>query len=532
MSRIHPEVDVTSDAELIAAVRGGDLEAYGVLFERHVDAARRLGRQLTTAADADDLVSDAFAKVLRVLQDGGGPDLAFRAYLLTAVRRLHVDRIRAESRLRHTDDMEPFDPGVPFRDTAVEGFENAAAAKAFASLPERWQMVLWHTEVEGQKPAEVAELLGMSANSVSALAYRAREGLRQAFLNSHAQEIEDERCRWTNDHLGGYVRKALSRRDTAKVEAHLDECRRCMAIYLELSEVNSGLGALLAPLLLGTAGATYLAATGGTAAKAGVMVLLGRVRDTVVANTQVAAVSGAAAIVTAAGVTAVVVADGDEATRPAAGSEVARTTAPDATPTDVPTRRPEPRPRRRSTAPSPVVAPEPTQEPSATQPPPAPGPSEPVSTEPAPAPTPEPPSSPEPSEEPTTEPSEEPTADGPEPTPDPEPEPTPQPSRSDLVLAVTLQQRLLSASVLIDVSGIPAEGSAELRLSWTGVVLNQLPAGCQRSGPRSAVCHFDGDDRRTWRGIRLSRGSVEMSLAAVGFTDTDPGNNTWQWPGR
>src|SRR5690606_15100640 len=263
---------------------------------------------------------------------------------------------------------------------AVEGFENAAAAKAFASLPERWQMVLWHTEVEGQKPAEVAELLGMSANSVSALAYRAREGLRQAFLNSHAQEIEDERCRWTNDHLGGYVRKALSRRDTAKVEAHLDECRRCMAIYLELSEVNSGLGAVLAPLLLGTAGATYLATTGGTAAKAGVMVLLGRVRDTLVANAQVAAVSGAAAIVTAAGVTSGVVPDGDEAPRPAAGSEVVRTTAPVATPTDVPTRRPEPRPRRRSTAPSPVVAPQPTQGPSATQPPPAPEPSEPAST--------------------------------------------------------------------------------------------------------------------------------------------------------
>ena len=43
-------------------------------------------------------------------------------------------------------------------------------------------MVLWHTEVEGQRPAEVAPLLGMSPNSVSALAYRAREGLRQAFV--------------------------------------------------------------------------------------------------------------------------------------------------------------------------------------------------------------------------------------------------------------------------------------------------------------------------------------------------------------
>src|SRR4029077_20473180 len=148
-------------------------------------------------ADADDLVSDAFTKVLTVLQRGGGPDLAFRAYLLTAVRRLHVDRIRSGSRLRPVDDLTPFDPGVPFHDTAVEGFDNATAAKAFASLPERWQMVLWHTEVEQQKPADIAVLLGMSANSVSALDYRAREGLRQAFLSMHAADPDDIDCGWT-----------------------------------------------------------------------------------------------------------------------------------------------------------------------------------------------------------------------------------------------------------------------------------------------------------------------------------------------
>jgi RNA polymerase sigma factor (sigma-70 family) len=255
-------VDGPGDAELISAVRGGDVDAYGDLFARHVDAARRLARQLTGPADADDLVSDAFTKVLLVLQRGGGPDLAFRAYLLTAVRRLHVDKIRAGSRLRPVDDLTPFDPGLPFQDTAVEGFDNAAAARAFASLPERWQMVLWHTEVEQQKPADIAPLLGMSANSVSALAYRAREGLRQAFLSQHATDPDDVDCAWTRDHLGAYVRGGLSRRDATRVDDHLAACHSCAAVYLELTEVNSGLGALLAPLLLGTAGAGYLSSGG------------------------------------------------------------------------------------------------------------------------------------------------------------------------------------------------------------------------------------------------------------------------------
>ncbi len=159
MSSTLPRVDGPADAELISAVRGGDIDAYGELFARHSSAATRLARQLVSSGDADDLVSEAFAKVLTVLQRGGGPDVAFRAYLLTAVRRLHVDRIRATSRLQTTDDLAPFDPGVPFQDTAVAGFENEAAAKAFASLPERWQLVLWHLEVEGQKPADIAPLL-------------------------------------------------------------------------------------------------------------------------------------------------------------------------------------------------------------------------------------------------------------------------------------------------------------------------------------------------------------------------------------
>jgi len=38
--------------------------------------------------------------------------------------------------------------------------------------------VLWHSEIEGARPAEVASLLGLTANGVAVLAYRAREGLR------------------------------------------------------------------------------------------------------------------------------------------------------------------------------------------------------------------------------------------------------------------------------------------------------------------------------------------------------------------
>ena len=142
----------------------------------------------------------------------------------------------------------------------MAGFESDAAARAFASLPERWQLVLWHTEVEGQRPAEVAPLLGLTPNAVSQLAHRAREGLRQAFVSMHVHDAGEPRsaCQATRANLGAYIRAGLSSREAARVSAHLECCRPCTAIYLELVEVDTDLRGLLAPLLLGGAAAAYL----------------------------------------------------------------------------------------------------------------------------------------------------------------------------------------------------------------------------------------------------------------------------------
>ena len=267
MATVPAEIHGPSDSELIEAVRSGQTEAFGSLYERHVSAAYNLARQLARSrAEADDLVSEAFARVLDTLRAGRGPDAAFRAYLLTALRHVAYDKTRRDRRVELTDDVTAVS-GVstekisePFRDTAVAGLERSLAAKAFARLPERWQAVLWHTEIEGQSPAEVAPLLGLTANGVSALAYRAREGLRQAYLQVHLAESTAERCRATTEKLGAWTRDGLSKRETAQVEAHLDECERCRALAAELADVNGGLR-VVATLVLGIGAAGYLATT-------------------------------------------------------------------------------------------------------------------------------------------------------------------------------------------------------------------------------------------------------------------------------
>ncbi|WP_434445529.1 sigma-70 family RNA polymerase sigma factor [Lentzea sp. E54] len=267
-----------SDADLIDAVKDGEVEAYGTLYERHVRSANILAMQLSTSsADADDLVSDAFAKVLAALRSGGGPGTAFRPYLLTAVRHAAYDRTRKEKRLELAGDIEEV-PGatkatsVPFRDKAVEDLDQALAATAFATLPDRWQTVLWHTAIEGQSPGEIAPMLGLTANGVSAMAFRAREGLRKAFLQAHVNQEPAERCRATVTKLGAWTRGGLKGRDAVQLDAHMDDCAECRKLASELSDVNGALRGLVAPIVLGTGTAGYLAAA-ATATKGAAVTL-------------------------------------------------------------------------------------------------------------------------------------------------------------------------------------------------------------------------------------------------------------------
>ncbi|HRE00720.1 MAG TPA: sigma-70 family RNA polymerase sigma factor, partial [Ilumatobacteraceae bacterium] len=164
---------VLSDAELILATRGGDGDAYGELYRRHLPAAQAAARALTRSrADADDVVADAFSNVLGVLQRGMGPEVSFRPYLLTTVRNTFYERARRNQRDRPIDSP---DDSVDYAllDLAASDADRSLIAEAFASLPERWQLVLWHTEVEGRTAAEVAPMLGIAANAVAALSYRA-----------------------------------------------------------------------------------------------------------------------------------------------------------------------------------------------------------------------------------------------------------------------------------------------------------------------------------------------------------------------
>ncbi|MEU6722895.1 sigma-70 family RNA polymerase sigma factor [Nonomuraea wenchangensis] len=282
-----------SDADLLRASAQGDAAAYGLLYRRHADAARALARRLVRGTEAEDVVAEAFTKVLDLVGRGRGPEWAFRTYLLTVVRRTVHDRSRVES-----GGIEDYDPGVPFVDPALVGLERSIVARAYLSLPERWRAVLWHVEVERCRPAAVAPLLGLSANGVAALAYRAREGLRQAYLQVHLGSQPRRECRPVLGKMGAYVRGGLARRDSRLIDEHVGRCEECNGVLLELADVNRGLRVMVGPLYVGPLFGGYAAAlakgTGGAAGLLGVLAALRRA-----ARRRRAALGGGAAVAVA-----------------------------------------------------------------------------------------------------------------------------------------------------------------------------------------------------------------------------------------
>src|SRR2546421_3956736 len=152
-----PDHEEPDDAALLAAPRAGDAEAYGRLYRRHVDAARRLAGQLAEdPGAAEDLVSEAFAKVLAALQRGGGPDTAFRAYLNTALRNTFYTGRHRDRRLEFTDDLTRYEMVVWLPDPAVAEQERRSAVWAVAPPPPRSRGGRLPTPPQGGGPAHLA----------------------------------------------------------------------------------------------------------------------------------------------------------------------------------------------------------------------------------------------------------------------------------------------------------------------------------------------------------------------------------------
>jgi DNA-directed RNA polymerase specialized sigma24 family protein len=248
----------SSDAELISAARSGSARAYDLLADRHAPAALRFASLLTPSpAEAGEIVAETLARVLHAIRSGAGPSEAFRPYLLTGIRRATLDRVHGQHSQRPPG-AEIAIPGAPLVDLTAASLERSLTVKAFRALPERWAAVLWHAEVEHARPAELALLLGTSADAVAEATERAIEGLRRAYLQIYRSVRRQPECRRIAGKLGDHLANRLPQHEQVQVTGHLGRCRDCGIAHAELTGIDAGLRGMVARAVLGEKVADYL----------------------------------------------------------------------------------------------------------------------------------------------------------------------------------------------------------------------------------------------------------------------------------
>ncbi len=251
------------DARLINLVRTGDSGAFGVLYQRHAEAASRLARELVVSpAEVDDVVAETFDRILEVLQRGDGPTDAFRCYVLAAVRRVCEGRYSDQLPGAQRGSGLSLDPGKRLLDPAAAGLDDTLMVRAFIAQPERWSALLWHLEIEQENPDDVAPLFGLSRDGLAALERRAREGVRQACLDAYIASLSRIECVPVAERLAAYLRYQLSEPRASEVAVHLSECDACRAVYAELVDLGATLRRVIAPVILGSVAASYLSSPG------------------------------------------------------------------------------------------------------------------------------------------------------------------------------------------------------------------------------------------------------------------------------
>lgn len=172
----HPDVGPT-DAEVVRRVLSGDVDAFGVLVERHrARGARFAQHMLGDPDDAEEALQDAFVRAYRALGRCRDPDRFGAWFMRILVNRCRTRGARRQRRQQtfvrdewvlESAAAEP--PGVEWREE-IE--------RALARLNPLYREAFLLRHVEGMGYEEMAVLTGARVPALKMRVLRACEKLR------------------------------------------------------------------------------------------------------------------------------------------------------------------------------------------------------------------------------------------------------------------------------------------------------------------------------------------------------------------
>jgi RNA polymerase sigma-70 factor (ECF subfamily) len=162
---------------LVRQAQGGDVEAFGRLYDRYVDLVFRYAyNRLGDRALAEDLTSETFVRALRRLSSLTYQGRDVGAWFVTITRNLVLDHLKSS---RHrmeivTDDMRQADRATDGPETAVlDHLTNAALLQCVRQLGTEQQECVVLRFLQGLSVAETAAIMGKNEGAIKALQHRA-----------------------------------------------------------------------------------------------------------------------------------------------------------------------------------------------------------------------------------------------------------------------------------------------------------------------------------------------------------------------
>jgi RNA polymerase sigma-70 factor (ECF subfamily) len=161
---------------LVDLARGGDTEAFGMLYDHYNTSVYRfLYYRVGSVALAEDLTSETFFRALRSMASFRWQGKDFGAWLMTIARNLTTDHYKSgRTRLEYaTEDMSDHDSVAEGPEsTVLASLTNEALLTALRELPTEQQECLIMRFLQGLSIAETAKVLGRSDGAVKQLQLR------------------------------------------------------------------------------------------------------------------------------------------------------------------------------------------------------------------------------------------------------------------------------------------------------------------------------------------------------------------------
>src|SRR4029453_405184 len=157
-----------TDRALMLAVRDGDVERFGVLFDRYhqrlYEFFFRLG---STAASSEDLVQEVFLRMLKYRKTFRA-DSEFRGWMYHIARTVRIDRFKSqrEETPLNAGDTEDAPRPSPAPDGSIEARERSQLLEqALLRLPEDKRELLILARFQELKYEQIASLLNIEVGA-------------------------------------------------------------------------------------------------------------------------------------------------------------------------------------------------------------------------------------------------------------------------------------------------------------------------------------------------------------------------------